>query len=65
METLVEILALDRENLINELKIAEQKEDGTIFVCTGDKNGTTNYMGYDSFRCFCDGLLKKYFTKVV
>jgi len=64
-EATIEVLAKDQENLISELKIAEQKEDGAIFVSTGIKNGTTCYMGYDSFRCFCDGLIKKYFTKVV
>ena len=59
----VEMIAKDRESLINELKIAEQKEDGTIFVVTGTKDGTTNYIGYDSFRTFCDSLIIKYLKK--
>ena len=59
----VEMIAENCENLIRELKIAEQKEDGTIFVVTGTKDGTTCYMGYDSFRCFCDSLILKYLKK--
>lgn len=61
----IEVLEKDQENLMSELRIAEQKKDGSIFVVTGTENGATHYLGYDNFRCFCNSLLKKYFTKVV
>lgn len=63
IEAKIEMITKDCENLINELKIAGQKTDGTIFVVTGTKDGTTHYMGYENFRCFCDALIKKYLEK--
>ena len=61
----IEVLAKDQENLMSELRNAKQRKNKTIEVVTGTQYGATYYMDYDSFRCFCDGLLKKYFTQVV
>ena len=63
VEAKIEILAKDYENLISELKSAKMWDDGTIVEVTGTENGITYYMGYDSFRCFCDSLILKYLKK--
>ena len=63
VEAKIEILAKDYENLISELKNAKMWDDGTIVEVTGNKDGITYYMGYDSFRCFCDSLILKYLKK--
>ena len=59
----IEMIEKDCENLISELKNAKMWDDGTIVEVTGTENGITYYMGYDSFRCFCDSLILKYLKK--
>lgn len=50
----------DLKNLIFELKYANSREDGKIYLTTVTDDGTTNYTSYSSFRCFCDVLILKY-----
>lgn len=59
-----EMIKEDLKNLIFELENAEMKKDGKIGLVTATDNGTTNYMGYSSFKCFCDGLICKYLSPI-
>ena len=58
-------LTITKENLkklIFELKNAKAGKDGRIHLTTMN-DGSTYYMGYSDFRCFCSALIKKYLKK--